>query len=63
MAYLLGVQFQAIAYLVFAYYGAEYLNERYAREGFDWVYVTGPLALFLIGHSFYAVIKILNVKK
>lgn len=62
LAYLLGVQFQALMFLGVAWYGAEHLDKAYPSKSFDWIVITLPVALLVIGHSFYAVFRFL-VKK
>lgn len=62
LAFLLSVQFQAVLFLAAAWYGAEFLNEKYPME-FDWLTITIILALILIAHSFYVVFKFLIQKE
>ena len=44
------------------WYGAESLNEQYPQS-FDWLFVTIPLALILIVHSFYVVFRFIIQKE
>ena len=62
LAMLLATQFQAIIFLGAAWYGAESLNEQYP-QGFDWLFVTIPLSLILIVHSFYVVFRFIIKKE
>ena len=61
MALLLACQFQAILYLAAGWYGAVTLNEKYPIS-YDWLMLTMPLSVILIGHSFYIVVRFLMQK-
>lgn len=55
---VMGVNFETIGALVVAYYGAEWLNEKYPKD-FSWSSVTYALALLLILRSWYVMLRVL----
>ena len=55
---VMGANFEAVAAMIAAWYGAQWLNEHYPKD-FDWANVTYVLGLILIARSWYVVLRVL----
>lgn len=58
MSYLLAVNFEAVAVIFGAWMLAKWLDSNHPQQ-FRWMMVTLPVALLVIAHSFYMVIRAL----
>jgi hypothetical protein len=56
MGHLLAVNFETLVYIGVAFWATGYLNEHYPQS-WTWSNVTYPLALILIGRSWYVLFR------
>ncbi len=56
LSYLIGVSFEAVAIIFGAALAAKWLDANYPQS-FRWLTVTMLLALIVIGHTFYIVLR------